>query len=77
MIKPLIQPVEMLSLQDEGGVKNSWGVMDLAMVKNSNCAERSSMFNRSASTFVMHARRSQRQYNFAPHNIVAMDETAV
>ena len=51
--------------------------MDLAMVKNSNCAERSSMFNRSASTFVMHARRSQRQYNFAPHNIVAMDETAV
>ena len=26
---------------------------------------------------VMHARRLQRQYNFAPHNIVAMNETAV
>ena len=27
---------------------------------------------------VMHARRlQQRQYNFAPHNIVVMDETAV
>ena len=25
----------------------------------------------------MHARRLKRQYNFAPHNIVAMDETAV
>ena len=25
----------------------------------------------------MHARRLQRQYDFAPHNIVAMDETAV
>ena len=25
----------------------------------------------------MHARRLQRQYNFAPHNTVAMDETAV
>ena len=28
-------------------------------------------------SFVMHARRLQRQYNFAPHNIIAMDETAV
>ena len=28
-------------------------------------------------SFVMHARRLQRQYNFAPHNIVAMDESAV
>ena len=28
-------------------------------------------------SFVMHVRRLQRQYNFAPHNIVAMDETAV
>ena len=28
-------------------------------------------------SFVMHARRLQRQYNFAPHNIVAIDETAV
>ena len=25
----------------------------------------------------MHAHQLQRQYNFAPHNIVAMDETAV
>ena len=25
----------------------------------------------------MHARQLQRQYNFAPRNIVAMDETAV
>ena len=25
----------------------------------------------------MHARRLQRQYNFGPHNIVAMDETAL
>ena len=25
----------------------------------------------------MHARRLKRQYNFAPYNIVAMDETAV
>ena len=25
----------------------------------------------------MHARRLQRQYDFAPHNIVAMDGTAV
>ena len=30
-----------------------------------------------AKSFVMHARRLQRQYNFASHNIVAMDETAV
>ena len=28
-------------------------------------------------SFVMHARQLQRQYNFAPHNIVAMDESAV
>ena len=28
-------------------------------------------------SFVMHARRVQRQYNFAPRNIVAIDETAV
>ena len=28
-------------------------------------------------SFVMHVRRLQRQYNFTPHNIVAMDETAV
>ena len=28
MIKPMIQPVEMLSLQAEGGVKNFWGAMD-------------------------------------------------
>ena len=28
-------------------------------------------------SFVMHARRLQRQYDFAPHNIVAVDETAV
>ena len=28
-------------------------------------------------SFVMHALRVQRQYNFAPHNIVAIDETAV
>ena len=28
-------------------------------------------------SFIMHARRVQRQYNFAPHNIVAIDETAV
>ena len=28
-------------------------------------------------SFVMHARRLQCQYNFAPHNIVAMDESAV
>ena len=28
MIKPLIQPVEMLSLQAEGDTKNLWGVMD-------------------------------------------------
>ena len=28
-------------------------------------------------SFVMHVRRLQRQYNFAPHKIVAMDETAV
>ena len=28
MIKPLIQPVEMLSLQAEGGVKNLCDVMD-------------------------------------------------
>ena len=28
-------------------------------------------------SFVMHARRLQRQYNFSPHNIVAMDESAV
>ena len=25
----------------------------------------------------MHERRLQRQYNFTPHNIAAMDETAV
>ena len=25
----------------------------------------------------MHAHQLQRQYNFVPHNIVAMDETAV
>ena len=28
-------------------------------------------------SFVIHARRLQRQYSFAPHNIVAIDETAV
>ena len=28
MIKPLTQPVEMLLLQAEGGVKNLWGIMD-------------------------------------------------
>ena len=28
-------------------------------------------------SFVMHACRLRRQYNFSPHNIVAMDETAV
>ena len=28
-------------------------------------------------SFVTHAPRLQRQYNFAPHSIVAMDETAV
>ena len=28
-------------------------------------------------SFAMHARRLQCQYNFAPHNIVVMDETAV
>ena len=28
-------------------------------------------------SFVIHARRLQHQYNFAPHNVVAMDETAV
>ena len=28
-------------------------------------------------SFVMHVCRLQNQYNFAPHNIVAMDETAV
>ena len=28
-------------------------------------------------SFVMHARRLQHQYNFAPHNIVAIDKTAV
>ena len=27
--------------------------------------------------FVMHGCRLQHQYNFAPHNIVVMDETAV
>ena len=28
-------------------------------------------------SFAMHAHRLQHQYNFAPRNIVAMDETAV
>ena len=28
-------------------------------------------------SFIIHARRLQRQYNFAPHKIVAIDETAV
>ena len=28
-------------------------------------------------SFVMHARRLQHQYNFVPHNIVAIDKTAV
>ena len=28
-------------------------------------------------SFIMHAHRLQHQYNFTPHNIVVMDETAV
>ena len=44
----------------------------LFTAKINSCPERCFIFNRSASI-----RRLQSLHNFAPHNIVAMDETAV
>ena len=62
----------------EDGVKNLWGLMDSCYSKKTTTAQKDHSYLIDwLVSFVTHAHRLQRQYNFAPHNIVAMDETAV
>ena len=78
IIKPLIQGTRDAFVASRGWCEKCMRSHGFSLRRKSTAAQRdASYLIDQLVSFAMHARQLQRQYNFAPHNIVAMDETAV